>query len=249
MSYGMYVSAAGAATQARRLEVLANNLANVETPGFRQRFGIPEARHAAAIRQGLVSPLSRGPDNVGGGVALAEVRTSLAPGPIRHTGKATDFAIDGTGFFLVADGARRLLTRAGGFHLDATGRLLTPQGFSVLAEDGNPIVLDPARGWSFEERGTLVQGDARWRLALVEPDSLEQLVPVGETTFRPIGPYQAVARERRSVRQGYLEGSTVRPAETMIELIETSRAFEMNARMVQNHDAASAALIRRVLRS
>ncbi len=249
MSYGMYISAAGASAQSKRLELITNNLANVDTPGFKEQFAVLQARHSAAIRNGEAMPGSRQLSDIGGGVAFEEARTSFARGPVRKTGNDTDFLIDGDGFFLVQDGAQRFVTRAGNFRLDPNGYLLTQQGFNVLSHEGAPIVLDPRGGWTFHERGTILQGSQVWSLALVQPGSLDDLVPVGENVFKPIGVLDPVDRDQRSIKQGYIEMSAVRPAMTMMELIETSRAFETNVRMIQNHDALASGLIRQVLRS
>ena len=249
MSYGMYISAAGASAQQKRLELISNNLANVDTPGFKEQFAVLQARHSAAIRSGEAAPGSRELADIGGGVAFEESRTSYATGPVRPTGNATDFLIDGDGFFLVEDGAQRYLTRAGNFRLDAEGYLLTQQGFNVLSQEGIPIVLDPRSGWTLEERGTIQQGSQTWSLGLVRPPSIDELVHVGENVFKPLGTYDPVERDERSVRQGFLEMSSVQPAATMMSLIETSRAFETNVRMIQNHDAMASGLIRQVLRA
>ena len=249
MSYGMYVSAAGAATQQKRLEVLSNNLANVNTPGFKEAFSVVEARPSAAILRGETAPGTRTLADIGGGVSVKETRTSFAPGPVRYTGNQTDFSIDGEGFFWVQEGAQRLLTRAGNFRLDSFGNLLTQSGQQVLSQEGAPIVLDINNPWSVDPGGVIQQGGQSWKLGLVTPLSLDDMVRVGENLFKPLSPVEPVDVDQRKIQQGYLELSAVRPTMAMMELIETSRAFETNMRMIQNHDSVTGSLISRLLRT
>lgn len=245
----MYVSAAGAATQQKRLEVLTNNLANVETPGFKEAFSIIEARPSAEVLRGETAPGLKSLADIGGGVSVKETRTGFAPGPVRFTGNPTDFSIDGDGFFWVQDGAHRLLTRAGNFRLDANGNLLTQAGQQVLSQEGAPIILDLNAPWQVAPGGLIQQGGQSWYLGLVEPTSLDNLVRIGENLFRPLSPVEPIDRDQRNIKQGYLEQSAVRPTLAMLELIETSRAFETNMRMIQNHDTITGGLISRLLRA
>ena len=101
MPYGMYISAAGADVQSRRLQVLSNNLANVDTPGFKRELAVLQSRHAEAIERGEDYPDSRSINDVGGGVRLAETVTDFGGATVRQTGIPTDMAIEGDGFFLV----------------------------------------------------------------------------------------------------------------------------------------------------
>ncbi len=101
MPYGLYLSAEGASAQSRRMEVLANNLANVDTVGFKRQMAVLQARAAEAIRQGF-SELGDGSlDNLGGGVEVPETLTDFKTGTLKQTGIATDLAIAGDGFFVV----------------------------------------------------------------------------------------------------------------------------------------------------
>src|SRR5262249_34208042 len=101
MPYGMYISAEGAAAQAERLEVIANNLANVDTAGFKQDVPTFQARFAEAIQKGYASPGDRSINDIGGGVKLMNVATDYSTGEFKRTGNDLDFAISGKGFFHV----------------------------------------------------------------------------------------------------------------------------------------------------
>lgn len=251
MSYGMYLSAEGAKVQSKRLEFIANNLANLETPGFKRDVPTFQARFAEAIQQGSDYAGSQSGNQVGGGVKLIEVETDFSGGTLRSTKVPTDFAVNGDGFFQVRDEAgETLLTRAGDFYVDAQGRLLTQTGrYQVLDDGGGPIQLDPARPWKFETGGMIDQDGSKTALGLQQPESLGDLVKVGSNAFRPLGSVTPVPSEERDIRQGYLEQAGVSSTGEMMAMIETSRAFEANTKLIQHQDGMLSQLLSRVLRS
>jgi flagellar basal body rod protein FlgG len=214
----MYISAEGATAQARRMEVLANNLANVDTPGFKRQLAMLQARHAEAIAQGLDAAGSGSINDVGGGVAVRATETDFGQGTLRKTDVPTDMAIAGDGFFLVqGDDAQPLLTRAGNFRLTADGRLINQEGLAVLSQDSAPIQLLPGIPWDVSSQGVIRQGAAKIPLALVQPQSLADLAQQGENLFRPLGEPEAVPPGQREIRSGHLELSGVKPTTEMME--------------------------------
>ncbi len=248
MPYGMYVSAEGAQMQSRRLEVLANNLANVNTPGFKRDVPTFQARLAEAVDQGIVPPESGGIEDLGGGVMNTSIVTDFSPGTIKRTGIPTDFALANQGFFEVrGDNGENLLTRAGNFTLTSTGQLTTQNGRPVLAQDGTPITITPEAPWSISTDGYVIQEGSAVPLAIVSPPSLGDLVKTGENLFRSLG--EATATDERVVRQGYLEHSSVSPTLEMMALIETTRAYETNVKMIQHQDSMIEGLVSRILQS
>lgn len=247
----MYLSAEGAKVQSQRLEFIANNLANLETPGFKRDVPTFQARFAEAIQQGYDYSGSKSQNDVGGGVKLIEVDTDFSNGTLRSTKVDTDFAVNGEGFFQVqtADG-ENLLTRAGDFNIDAQGRLLTQTGrYQVLDDGGGPIQVDPERPWKLLPGGIIDQDGSQIALGLQQPASLGDLVKVGNNAFRPLGEVTPVPAAERDIRQGYLEQSGVGSTTSMMSMIETSRAFEANTKMIQHQDQLMSQLLSRVLRS
>jgi flagellar basal body rod protein FlgG len=228
--------------------VLSNNLANADTPGFKREIAILQARHAEAIERGDVAAGQRGIDDVGGGVQLSETVTDFSTGAVRQTGNKTDLAIDGDGFFLVDKAGAPLLTRAGNFHFSTTGQLQSEHGYPVMSLEGGPIAIDPTLPWDFTEDGGIAQGGDKLLLALVQPASLGDLVKAGENMFSPLADVEPLPDAQRSVKSGYLEQSGVKPALEMMELIETSRAYEANIRMIQSQDQMFGSLVNRILR-
>ncbi len=250
MYYGLYLSAAGAHSQSQKLEVLSNNLANVDTVGFKKELALLEASDSEAIQKGLDRRGSRSLNDVGGGVEMNQTATDFQVGTLRSTGIPTDFALESPNAFFVAQrGETQLLTRAGNFHLASDGRLLTQDGDPVLSADDTPIQLDPALPWRALPGGLIEQaGDTR-ELAVRKATDLAQLRKAGQNYFEapPKGAPIAAAEERR-VRQGFLELSSVNPVQEMVELIAASRSYETNIRMIQHHDGITGSLVNRLLK-
>jgi flagellar basal body rod protein FlgG len=248
MPYGLYLSASGANAQSHRLEVLSHNLANVNTPGFKPHLAMVKSRHAEAVERGDVPMGSGGVDDMGGGVLVQPSVTQFSQGPIRGTGSRTDFAINDTrSFFVVQRGDQKLLTRAGSFQFDATGRLKTPIGEQVLATTGQPVVIDPQLPFEVQDDGTIVQAGQRQSLMLARPKELGDLSRIGDNLYQSLSAFNPVPDAERAVLPGSLEESAVKPTSAMMELIEASRVYEANVRMIQTQDQSIGSLISRVL--
>ena len=249
MPYGMYLSASGAHVQNHRLEVLSNNLANINTPGFKPSLAVVAARHNKAIEDGEVSPHSGTLADIGGGAKIQPTQTIFENGPIEVTGNKTDFAIhDDNSFFVVQRGEEQFLTRAGGFVFNSSGQLTNTNGDQVLGVDGNSIQIDPTRRFEVNNNGVIQQDGRNIPLMLSRPDSLGDLARAGDNLFRPLAETQLVPPNERAVVSGSLEKSAVNPTTAMMELIEATRAYESNLRLIQHHDQAYGNLIGRLLK-
>ncbi len=251
MPYGFYISAEGASAQAKRLEVIANNMANSDTVGFKQDVPTFQARYAEAIQKGLASPGDQSVNNIGGGVKLYDVATDYAEGQFASTGKQLDFAIAGNGFFHVqGNDGKTYLSRAGDFSIDAKGRLVTNGGHNpVLDQQDSEITINGDLPWYVTPDGFIVQDGGAKAIGLSQPKSLSELEKVGNNMFRPTGKVDPVPLQQRNIRQGYLELSGANPIRQTMAMIETTRGFEANSRMIQAQDSAIGTLIGRVLRS
>ena len=255
MPYGMYISAEGADLQAKRLEVLSNNLANVNTVGFKRDVPSFQARLAEAVEQQLVQAGNGEIEDIGGGVMLEGIEVDFESGTLKDTGGQLDLAINGKGFFQVQAGNERLLTRAGNFLIDADNQLATQQGLPVLSSDGAPISIDPSLGGvEFGRDGKVFQvlGTTRTEvaeLALMSPASLGDLAKRGQNLFAPLANVTPVAEGERNVLAGYIEQSGVEPTTEMMDLIEASRFFEANVNLIQSQDDMMGSLVNRLLRA
>ena len=150
--------------------MIANNLANVETPGFKRDVATFQARFAEAIQQGDDSPGSRTQNDIGGGVKVVDVQTNFADGSLRNTKIPTDFAVNGDGFFQVRgrDGVA-YLTRAGNFTLDVEGRLVTQSDdMPVLDDSGSEIIIDNSQPWALQFGGLIEQDGSTTAIGLVQ---------------------------------------------------------------------------------
>ena len=189
-----------------------------------------------------------GADDIGGGVTIGPTQTQFAVGPVESTGNQTDFAInDPESFFVIQRGDERFLTRAGDFLFDSRGRLVNESGDEVLGGDGNPIRIEPGIPFQVANQGRILQAGSSFELMLARPKSLGDLSHVGGNQFKPLAEFDLVGGADRNVVAGALEQSAVSPTRAMMELIETSRVYEANVRMIQNQDSVMGSLISRVL--
>lgn len=250
--YGIYLSASGAEAFNKYMEVLSNNIANADTAGFKRDLAILKARPAEAMVQGKDTLGSGSLNNVGGGVQMVETETDFSPGAYKQTGVSTDLAIadsDGSSFFVVDRNGEKLLTRAGNFTVTAQGDLQTQSGLNVLSANGAPIRVDPRYAIQVTEDGRIQQPET----GLDIPIGLEQaaswgdLVKVGASLFSPLAETRATPPAERQVRQGILEQSGANPIREMMELIQVTRGYEANVRMIQHQDSTTGSLINRVL--
>jgi flagellar basal-body rod protein FlgF/flagellar basal-body rod protein FlgG len=248
MPYGLYLSAAGANAQSHRLEVLSHNLANINTPGFKPHLSMIQSRPAEAVERGEVVPGDGNIDDLGGGVSIQPNLTQFNQGTIQQTGGDTDFAInDNESFFVVQRGDQQLLTRAGNFLFDASGGLVTPNGDPVLANNGEQLRITPGIPHQVEDNGTVYQAGQRLSLMLVQPRAAGDLARVGDNLFQPLAQVNPVPDNERRVLPHALESSGVQPTTAMMELIESSRVYEANVKLIQTQDQAMGQLISRVL--
>ena len=250
MYYGLYLSAAGAAAQGQKVEVLSNNLANVDTVGFKRELAILESRDSEAIERGLASRGSHSLNDVGGGTGQTETATDFHVGNIRSTGINTDMALEtANSFFVVQRGQEKLLTRAGNFQLSSEGVLQTREGDPVLSSEGSPITIDSKLPWELAPGGVISQAGTAQALGIVQAGKLSRLEKVGQNYFSaPPKDLTSVPPEECRVRRGFVEMSGVNPIQEMVDLIAAQRAYETGTRMIQNHDSMTSSLISRMLR-
>ena len=217
MANSAYIPMSVALATNTRLEIVANNLANVDTPGYRQL--------RPTFRQFLVDAGERPAEK--GFTALDEARVDDAPGELRTTDNPLDVALGGPGYLVVAGADGNLLTRAGSLRMQADGTLTTAAGQPVLAGDPQgetrPVVVDPAGGpITFGPAGEVEQAGTRLAtLAIVDVDA-SRLEAVGDTTYRA-APADLRPAARPDLRQGSLEGSNVDPIRGLIALVELTQ--------------------------
>lgn len=238
MLNGLYASAAGIMGQQLRVDAIAHDLANLNTPGFRsQRVAFADLVYQATGVDSIPVPASR----LGAGVRAGILDRSLKPGALLQTDQPFDLAIEGPGFFQVqrADGSVAL-TRDGSFKVDDQGRLVTAGGSPLVPPVRIPAGSAPSSvSVSADGRVQTQDGQLIGRIVVVDVPVPQQLMPAGDNLFVPTqasGAPQPANPGQARIRQGFLEGSNVDLAENMTQLIEAQRALELNARVLRTAD-------------
>ena len=237
MNYGMYVSAAGAMANSYRQDVVANNLANVDTVSFKRDLALFKARRTESAQNGASGASSLLLEGIGGGMAALPTYTDFSPGALDVTGKDFDLALDGQGFFQVLKGGQIHYTRDGRFALNEQDQLVTiTDNLPVLDDSGNPIVIDRKLDFHVNQAGLINQaGAAIAQLGIVDFDNTSTLRKQGDNLYVNAGgaePRGAVT----PVMQGVLEGSGINPVRELTEMIKTQRMVENNLRMLAIQD-------------
>jgi len=230
MDSGYYAACAGLAAQTQALDLVAHNLANLATTGYR---GQQTTFRSLLAGKGTVSanPLNVAVNNF---AVLSGSHLDLSSGSLAPTGNPLDVAVAGSGFFTVQSAQGVLYTRDGSFHLNPTGQLVTSEGNAVLGEQG-PVAL-PSGNAAISSDGTIsVNGEVVDKLRLAEFSPETNLTAVGNATYSAPNGSELAAAES-SVHQGMLEGSNVSPTEGVVQLITVQRNTEMLARALSAID-------------
>ena len=245
MIRGLYAAASGMIMGVLRQGLIAQDVANANTPGYKQ-VSLPPTRatqlnlRRLSTAQPTASTPTVGP--VGTGVYPAPMETNFGQGVLQSTGRSLDVALEGEGFFQVQTPEGVRFTRDGRFHRDADGNLVTTQGYLVLDANGQPMQLPQTGEVTIAGDGTVsVDEQAIGRLGLFQVPVVS-LQRAGENLFISApGPAQASAAAPQpatdvQVRQGFLEGSNVDIAGTLVEMMSVARTYEASQRLVQVQD-------------
>ena len=219
--------------QMLRQDVLANNLANASTAGFKRDdllLAPPGTDAGTLAGHGVnVSPALRQP--------VAQF-TDFSPGVVRDTGRPLDAALTGPGFFVVDTPAGQRYTRNGGFIRSADGYLAAADGARVLGTNG-PIVIRSTAGVTIGPQGEVQEGGRVIdTLRVVDFPLPYQLLKEGNGLFVPVGAEPTIVRAPQVVGSG-LENSNVNSVETMVGMIDLLRKYEASQRAVQSVDEAN----------
>lgn len=240
MLTGMYTSALGAAGQETKLTFIANNIANVNTPGYRaQKIAFVE-RLTAALEKADLQFYNRLIDRYGGAPRISGTHIDKTPGRIERTDAPFDFAIDGEGFFMVQDKqtGETYLTRAGDFSLSADGNLVTKDGrYTLLSRQKEPVKIPVEVGGSFNvlSTGEIFSGTELLGNVGVFDARFEDLRNFGENLFT-FDEEKASPISNPRIQQGFIERSSVNPIVEMTDLISVGRMIEMNLNLLKAQD-------------
>jgi len=219
--------------EAMRTDVISNNLANVNTAGFKKDVAVTKdfaSMLITRINDGADAPIG----GVGVGTMVDEVATIHSAGAMRNTGNDFDMAMEGKGFFTVETPQGVRYTRNGTFAKNIQGELITQDGYRVLGQNG-PIRIQGTKMVVSDDGSIDIDNQLVGKLQLVEFDNEKQLTKEGASLFAaPAG--QRGKPGTGGVRQGFLEMSNVNVINEMVNLITNYRAYEINGKVVQAHD-------------
>ncbi len=247
MLNSLYVSATGMLSEIRRQDVVANNLANATTTGFKRDIAITSEydlvfANLSTDRNQSVSATRVAP-------IVGDSITDFAVGSFTETGQPLDIALAGEGFFSIQTDQGTRYTRNGDFHLTAEGTLANTAGQAVLDSAGNPITLSGedvtinSLG-QISEGGTVVAS-----IGVTQFTDPSQLIKEGANLFTLAAGATTEATIPGQVRQGFLEAANTSAIKEMVAMIEIQRAYEANQRMIHTIDQTLDQAINKVGRS
>lgn len=237
MENSLYVALSRQIALNENLSIIANNVANINTPGFRGQNLIFE--EYVSDPRGLKEPLSLVLDY--GQYQVTD------PGPVSVTGGPLDAALEGPGFFGVQTPNGVQYTRAGNFTLTDTGTLVTARGFALAGSGGGDIII-PANATeiSIDENGVISTDQGQvGQLSVFEFESDQVLIPEGNGLYS--APQPGAPAQNTRVKQGMLENSNVQGVVEMTRLIEVSREYQALQRMIQTEHDRQRAAVQRLL--
>lgn len=224
MEHAGYTTLTRQSGLAREMQIVANNIANAVTTGFRAE-GMIFSEFVKPLEN--AASLSMGQGNVR--------KTSFEQGALTQTNDTFDFAIEGDGFFLVQapDGER--LTRSGAFAVSPEGNLVTNVGYPVLDAGGAPVFIPQGTKVSVSEDGTVsADGNPLGQIGVVTPIEPTQLVREDGVLFRADGGFEPSETSR--ILQGFVENSNVNPMSQLARMIEVQRAYELGQSFLDSED-------------
>jgi flagellar basal-body rod protein FlgF len=225
MSSAGYVTLTRQSGLTREFQVIAHNIANIGTTGFR-REGVIFSEFVRRLPADE-EPLS---------MAAAHARhTLLAQGALTQTGGALDLAIEGDGFFQLETPAGERLTRAGHFSLNAQGEVVNPDGHRLLDQGGAPIFVPPDATIAIASDGTVsANGEPLAQIGLVRLADPSELRREGGTLLIAQG--EVLPADGAVMVQGFLEDSNVNPTLELARMITVQRAYEMGQKFLERED-------------
>jgi flagellar basal-body rod protein FlgG len=230
MLEGLYTAAAGMAAQQQRMDALSNDVANVNTAGYKRvRVGFHD----------LIYQRTRGGVSTGSGAAAVQLGRGSAQGALQKTDQPLDLAIVGDGYFQVrkAGTGQTALTRNGSFQVDANGQLTTPEGDSLVPPIRIPKGIDPSTVAIATDGTVSAAGRRLGQIQLVTVPAPSGLAAAGNGYFTVTAASGGAGRTTTAtLQQGVLESSNVDLADAMVDMMDAQRSYSMASKAIHMQD-------------
>lgn len=231
-----YTNMAGLQAITAKMQAIASNIANSQTPGYEAVQAVTQAQ----FYQGGNAP-------VGADAMLQTLGPDATPGPLQQTGSSLDVAVSGNAWLQVQTSDGVALTRNGTLAISSAGLLTNSSGDPILGSTGTPISLPPLAKIEIGTDGTISgvplnggteQTRVFGKIGLVETPS-GKMTSLGGTLYQPPEGEAPVPSQSGALHQGYLNGSNVNPTVAMMEMIDSSRSYQMQTEMLKNQSSSS----------
>lgn len=231
MLEGLYTAAAGMAAQQQRLDALSNDVANINTAGYKRvRIGFRDLVYQAGSPGGV---------RTGSGAAAIQIGRGFEQGSLQETGQPFDLAIQGDGYFQVrrADTGQLALTRNGSLQVNANGQFVTAEGDALVPPIQLPRGVDPT-GVQIGQDGTVTSGGRRLgQIQLVTVPAPTGLAAAGDGLYSVTAASGGVRRAAAAtLQQGAVEASNVNLADAMVDMMDAQRSFSMASKAINMQD-------------
>lgn len=238
MIRGLYTAATGMMVQRNKMDVLTNNIVNAETTGYKSDSLVTstfDSMMLARINDPNISIVGTNIGPYSFGTHVEEKVTDFVQGTVEDTGRSTDLALVGDGFFSIETPAGERYTRSGNFSVDVNGYLVTGDGNYVLGQNGRIYV--GSSNFTVAADGTITGSQATPnRLKLASFADSSNLRKQGDSLFSPYNGAQPIAATGCSVRQGSQESSNVSAADSMVDMLALYREYEACQKAVTMND-------------
>lgn len=244
MVRGLYTAWTGMATEQERLDIIANNIANAATVGYKQESVTNQAFDqmlTLKIRDGSEAYITKPIGRMSLGVKIGEVYTDYKQGSLRETGNTYDMAIEGNGFFTVNVTDRNgnvttRYTRNGNFKVTSEGYVVDAEGNRLQGSGGDIQIPMDAADIAIDTDGTIyADGEMVDKITLVDFEDYDYLEKVGDISYRLLDG-GVLTEADGTIQQGFTEQSNVNSVSEMVDMIAITRAYEANQKVIQTVD-------------
>lgn len=244
MVKGLYTAYSGMLNEQNRLDVISNNMANATTIGYKKEGATTQSFddvYAAKIKDASSYFVNERLGSVNLGAKIGETYTDYSQGSMEITDNPYDLALDGDGFFAIyytnqAEEQSVKYTRDGSFTINNEGYLVTKDGDFVLGTDNNPIQVDTNTDVTIDQLGNIYEdGENTGQLLITDVEDYDSLSKYGENLY-DLEEDGTLTESDAKVHQGYLEASNVNIVSEMVSMIEITRAYEANQKVIKTID-------------